>query len=55
MCVGRTAEGLSVVSDTEVLFMFVILGNEDPTRNVAEKYKNIKTLGWGEKRKYKTK
>jgi hypothetical protein len=35
MCVGRTAEGLFVVSDSERLVVSVILEDENPARNVA--------------------
>ena len=42
MCVGRTAEGVSVVSDSEVFVIFVTLDDENPVRNVAENHKIIK-------------
>jgi len=57
MGVCRTAEGVRVVSDSEVFFMFVILDDDDPARNVAERHKIIKCWGEGEvgKTKYKKK
>jgi hypothetical protein len=50
MCAGRTAEGLSVVSDSEVLVVFVILDGEGAARGVAERHKIIKRWrGWDKK------
>jgi len=34
-----TAEGLSVVSEEEVLVMFVILDSADPERNISQRNK----------------
>jgi len=42
MFVCRTAEGVRVVSDSELLFVFFILDDEDPARNVAERHKIVK-------------
>jgi len=39
----RTADVVSVVSDSEVLVMFVSLDREDPTRNISERNKIIKS------------
>ena len=39
MCVGRTLVELSVVSDSEVLVMFVTLDGEDSGRNISERHK----------------
>jgi hypothetical protein len=34
-----TAEGLSVVSDSEVLILFVTFDGEDTARNISERHK----------------
>ena len=49
MCVCRTAEGVCVVSDSEFLFMSVLLDDDDPAGNAAERHKIIKFSGrgWG--------
>jgi hypothetical protein len=39
MCVGRILEGLSVVSDSEVLVMFVTLDGEYLGKNISERQK----------------
>ena len=38
MCVGRTAEGVKVVSDSEVLVMFVRVEGEGTARNISERH-----------------
>jgi len=57
MCVGRTAEGVSVVSDRELLVRFVTVDGENPTRKVPERHKIfiLYVVGGGEERKYKKK
>jgi hypothetical protein len=42
----RTADVVFVISDSEVLVMFVILDHENPTRNISERNKIIKSE-WG--------
>jgi hypothetical protein len=37
----RTVQGLRVVSDSEVLFMFVTLDGEEHTINISGSYKTI--------------
>jgi hypothetical protein len=37
MCVGRPAEGMSVVSDSEVLVLFVTVDREDFSRKFSER------------------
>jgi hypothetical protein len=37
----RTAEGVSVVSDSEVFCMFVTIVDEDPARNNSECHKMV--------------
>jgi hypothetical protein len=39
MCVGGTAEGMSVVSDSEFLVMFVTVHIEGTARNISERHK----------------
>jgi hypothetical protein len=41
MGVCRIAEGMSVVSDNEVLVMFVTLDGEDPARNISERHQRV--------------
>jgi hypothetical protein len=38
---GTTAEGVGVVSDSEVLVMFVTLYSEDTERIISEKHKIV--------------
>jgi hypothetical protein len=42
-CVCRTADGVSVVSDSEVVVMFVTVDGEDPARNISERHKIVKS------------
>jgi hypothetical protein len=37
----RTAERVSVVSESEVSVMFVTVGGEDPARNNSERHKKV--------------
>jgi hypothetical protein len=39
MRICSTAEGVSVVSESEVLIMFVKLDGEGTTRNISERHK----------------
>ena len=39
MRVGRTAEGVEVVSDSEVLVVFVTPDGEGTARNISERHK----------------
>jgi len=39
MCVDKTLEWLSVVSDRDVLSVFVTLDGEDLGRNISERHK----------------
>ena len=40
MCIGRIAEGVSVLSDIEVLVMSVTVDGEDPTRKIFGRAQN---------------
>jgi len=42
MCVSRTAECVSVVSDNEVLVMFVTVDGEVTARNISVRHKMLK-------------
>jgi hypothetical protein len=46
MCFVRTADVVFVVSDSEVLVIFVILDHKNPTRNISERNKIVKSE-WG--------
>ena len=53
MCVRRTAEGESAVSECEVLVMFVTADGECTARNISEWYKIVKS--WKVRKKIKEK
>jgi hypothetical protein len=45
MGVGRTAEGVSVGSDNEVVVMFVTLDGEDSATYILERHKILESWG----------
>ena len=52
MCVGRTEERVSVVSESELLVMFVIVDGEANARKIFRRAQNdIKSEGWEKKMK----
>jgi hypothetical protein len=44
MALFNTAGGVSVLSESEVLVMFVTLNSEGSARNISERYKIVKYL-----------
>jgi hypothetical protein len=53
MCNGRTAEWVSVVSNSEVLVMFVTVDGEGTARNVSVRHKILQSLKVGKRRNRK--
>jgi len=53
MCVGRTAEWVSAVSDSEVLVMFVTVDGEITARNISVRHKMVKSWKVGKRRNRK--
>jgi protein involved in ribonucleotide reduction len=50
MCVGRIAEGVSIVSESEVLVVFVTVEGEDPAMEVFRRVQDcIKSERWEQK------
>ena len=50
MCVGRTAEGVSVVGDSELLVMFVTADCEGTARNNSVRHKMIQSWKVGRRK-----
>jgi hypothetical protein len=47
--VCRTEEGVSVVSECEVLVLVVTADGKNPARNISERHKIVEKEGWKKK------